>query len=146
MASIKSKNTFLEIAIRKRLHAKGLRYRLHLKGLPGRPDIVFPKFKAVVFINGCFWHQHGCYLSVMPKTRSDWWKRKLTGNQKRDLLNYELLRAQGWRIAIVWECSVKGLRKVKKEKKLDEIANKLMSFLLSGRKYISLGHKRIPVG
>lgn len=137
MASIKSKNTVLEIAIRKRLHAKGLRYRLHGKGLPGRPDIIFPKFKALVFINGCFWHQHGCYLSVMPKTRSDWWEKKLSSNKKRDQLNYQLLRSLGWRIAIVWECSVKELRKTEKEKKLDAIANKLMNFLLSNRKYIS---------
>lgn len=108
MSSIRSKNTKPELIIRKSLHALGFRYRLHVKTLSGCPDIVFPKYRAVINVHGCFWHGHGCYLFKEPETRSCFWKKKIEGNKKRDLSNMNSLLSSGWRVAIVWECAVKG--------------------------------------
>ena len=129
MSGIKGKNTKPEILVRKALHARGFRYRLHDAHLPGRPDIVFPKYGAVVFINGCFWHMHGCHLGSMPKTRTEFWKKKLEGNRARDAENIRKLAEAGWRIAIVWECAIKG----KKALPVEDIADKLAKWLREGR-------------
>ena len=111
MSRIGSKNTQPELLIRKALFAQGFRYRLHPKNLPGKPDLVFRKYKAVIFINGCFWHYHKCHLSKLPATRTGWWKRKLEGNRARDQMTCRKLKATGWRVLIVWECAFRGRKK-----------------------------------
>ncbi len=108
MAAIKAKNTVPELKVRRILHAAGFRFRLHNKHLPGNPDIVLPKYRAVIFVHGCFWHLHSCPAFHWPSNRPEWWKQKLTANQERDSHNIELLAEAGWRVAVVWECSLKG--------------------------------------
>jgi DNA mismatch endonuclease, patch repair protein len=107
MAGIKGKNTRPEIAVRKALHAEGFRFRLHHKGLPGKPDIVLPKHKAVVFVHGCFWHGHECPEFRWPKTRPAFWRKKITNNHNRDIAVSESILATGWRVFTVWECVLK---------------------------------------
>ena len=108
MAAIKSKNTKPEIKVRKMLHKMGYRFRLHRKDLPGNPDIVLPKYKTAIFVNGCFWHQHeDCKYACLPKTNVDFWKEKLAKNKKRDKLKHSQLNDLGWKIIIVWECQLK---------------------------------------
>ena len=108
MAAIKSKNTKPEIEVRKILHEMGYRFRLHRKDLPGNPDIVLPKYKTAIFVNGCFWHQHeGCKYACLPKTKTDFWKKKLEGNKKRDKVKQSQLNELGWKIINVWECEIK---------------------------------------
>lgn len=108
MAGIRGKNTKPELAIRSALHALGFRYRLHRKDLPGRPDIVFPKYRAVVMVHGCFWHGHDCNLFRWPTTREDFWRTKIGRNMERDRMQHAALVAAGWRIGTIWECAVKG--------------------------------------
>lgn len=112
MSGIRAKNTKPELIIRKGLFAKGLRYRLHDKKLPGKPDLVFPKFRVVLFVNGCFWHGHACDLFKIPSTNSDFWKNKIGTNQANDEKNKELLLAAGWRVVTIWECAIKGKRRL----------------------------------
>lgn len=108
MSRIKSKDTKPEIIVRKFLHKNGFRYRLHAKVLPGKPDIVLPKYKTVIFINGCFWHGHQeCKYYVIPKTRTQWWLDKINRNISKDLLAKEQLIAAGWIIIEIWECQLK---------------------------------------
>jgi len=107
MSAIKGKNTQPELAVRKALHKQGLRYRLHLRGLPGTPDLVFSRYKTVIFVHGCFWHLHGCSNSKIPRTRADFWTKKLEGNKVRDEAQVTALLEQHWRVVIVWECSVR---------------------------------------
>jgi DNA mismatch endonuclease, patch repair protein len=107
MSAIKGKNTSPELAVRKALFARGFRYRLHAAGLPSKPDIVLPKYKTVVFVNGCFWHRHeGCKYAAKPKNNSDFWEKKLARNVERDKQNHAKLRLMGWNIIIVWECEL----------------------------------------
>jgi len=108
MSCIRNKDTKPELLIRKSLFAKGFRYRLHSNNLPGKPDMVFSKYKAVIFINGCFWHYHKCRLSKIPSTRKSWWKKKLTSNMERDRKNKQELLSSGWRVLTIWECSWRG--------------------------------------
>ncbi|QGW66676.1 DNA mismatch endonuclease Vsr [Lysobacter soli] len=108
MRAIRARDTGPELLIRKALHRKGFRYRLHVRELPGTPDIVFPKFRAAVFVHGCFWHQHHCSLFKLPSTRPDFWREKIARNALRDRDAREKLLADGWRIATVWECALKG--------------------------------------
>lgn len=109
MAAIRGKDTKPELALRKALHARGHRYRLYGKGLPGKPDLVFPKYHAVCFVHGCFWHRHpGCKYATMPKTRAAFWASKFTATVARDQRNHTRLLEAGWRIAVVWECSLRG--------------------------------------
>lgn len=108
MAGIRGKNTMPEIAVRKALHHDGFRFRLHSSKLPGRPDIVLPRYHAAVFVNGCFWHGHvGCPYFRVPATRTDFWVDKITGNRERDELKRAALEATGWRTVVVWECAVR---------------------------------------
>jgi len=110
MASIKGSNTGPEIALRKALHALGLRYRLHDRKLYGRPDIVLPRWKAAVFVHGCFWHRHkGCKYATVPATRPQFWNEKFAANVSRDQRNLDGLAAAGWRTRVVWECDLKTL-------------------------------------
>ena len=122
MANIRGKNTQPELLIRKGLHARGFRYRLHDARLPGKPDIVFPKYGAVIFVNGCFWHRHDCDLFRWPSTRPEFWKEKIEGNRRRDLQSIADLESLGWRVLTVWECAVKGKNKITPELLLAEIA------------------------
>lgn len=112
MAGIRSKDTKGEIQLRSAMHALGFRYRLHRRDLPGKPDLVFPRYRAVIFVNGCFWHGHSCSLFKWPKSRPELWQDKIHGNKRRDERVYQALRADGWRVAVVWECSWKGRYKL----------------------------------
>ncbi|MBS8275695.1 DNA mismatch endonuclease Vsr [Thalassospira tepidiphila] len=116
MSGIRATDTKPEMMLRKALHARGFRYRLYDKRLPGKPDIVLPKYNAVIFVHGCFWHGHDCHLFKMPQTRTEFWREKIEGNRTRDARNRKLLLDAGWRVADVWECAVKGkLRLVNSE-------------------------------
>lgn len=106
MALIRSKNTRPEWVVRRHLHARGLRYRLHDRRLPGVPDVVLPRWRAVVFVHGCFWHGHGCRKAALPKTRTDFWREKIEGNRVRDVKHAAALAGLGWRVFIVWECEL----------------------------------------
>ena len=120
MSAIKGKDTKPEIQVRKALHALGYRFRLHRKDLPGKPDIVLPKYKTVIFVNGCFWHRHpGCKYASTPSTNSDFWNAKFEENTARDKRNYAQLEELGWKVVVIWECEVK-LRGVN-----DELAGRL---------------------
>lgn len=107
MAGIKGKNTKPEMLIRRELHATGLRYRLHDTALPGKPDLVFPRYRAVLFINGCFWHGHDCRYFKIPATRTEFWTEKINANRVRDERQIMLLKKQGWRVMVIWECSIR---------------------------------------
>lgn len=107
MSRIRSKNTKPEELVRKFLFSQGFRYRKNDAKLPGKPDIVLPKYKAVIFVNGCFWHGHeGCRYFVWPKNNAEFWKEKITGNIQRDKHNHQLLANQGWRVIEIWECQL----------------------------------------
>ena len=107
MASIRGRNTQPEMIVRRFLHGRGLRYRLHARKLPGRPDLVLPRLRAVVFVHGCFWHRHsGCRFAVLPKSNARFWHTKLEGNRLRDRRNIGRLRRLGWRVFVVWECTL----------------------------------------
>lgn len=109
MAGIRNKNTKPELLLRRALHAKGLRYRLHGAKLPGKPDLVFRKHHAVVFVHGCFWHRHSnCRFATTPATRPEFWAAKFSTNVERDKRNVAALLGNGWRVATVWECALKG--------------------------------------
>jgi DNA mismatch endonuclease (patch repair protein) len=108
MSQIRSRNTKPEMLVRKFLHAQGFRFKLHDKKLPGKPDIVLPKYKTVIFIHGCFWHGHkDCRYFVVPKTRTDWWLNKINSNIVNDTKAVKALRKDGWRIINLWECNLK---------------------------------------
>lgn len=112
MAAIKSKDTRPEMVIRKGLFARGYRYSLHKKSLPGKPDLVLKKYQTVIFVNGCFWHMHNCHMFRLPKSRADFWVRKLEENKRRDNRAISDLIRNGWRVIIVWECALKGRGKI----------------------------------
>jgi DNA mismatch endonuclease (patch repair protein) len=107
MSGIKGKNTMPEIVVRKATHRMGLRFRIHCKDLPGKPDLVFPKHKTVVFVHGCFWHRHDCRLAAVPKTRPEFWAAKFKANIERDLRNRHHLESLGWRVIEIWECETR---------------------------------------
>lgn len=127
MSGIKGKNTSPEILIRKALHSRGFRFRLHVKYLPGKPDLVFPKYKSVVFIHGCFWHGHQCRYFKVPSTRSDFWLDKIEKNKARDELQLMKLRTSGWRVLVIWECSIRLMKKQKSCTLIDQISDWLLS-------------------
>ena len=123
MSRIKGKNTKPEMLVRKFLHANGFRYKLHDKKLPGKPDIVLPKYRTVIFVHGCFWHGHkNCRYFVIPKTRTKWWTDKIDRNKVNDEKAVKALRKDGWKVINIWEC---GLKISHREKILSKILNKL---------------------
>lgn len=137
MSSVRSKNTRLEVEIRRRIFMMGFRYRLHVTSLPGTPDLVFPKHQSVVFIHGCFWHLHGCHLSSIPATRQAWWKKKLEENADRDSIAISNLKNLGWRILIIWECSIRK-PKINRREALDSIAAQAKYFLESKQRFLEI--------
>lgn len=108
MRQIRSTNTQPELAVRRSLHASGFRYRLHVATLPGKPDIVLPKHRAVILVQGCFWHGHGCKGVRIPSSNKDYWIPKLARNMARDKGNIAALKSLGWRVFVIWECQTKG--------------------------------------
>jgi len=113
MSKIRSKDTKPEILVRKFLHSKGFRYKLHVKDLPGKPDIVLPKYNSVIFVQGCFWHGHlGCRNFVIPKTRTEWWTNKINKNIARDQDSSRKLSEAGWKIIEIWECDLKVSKRI----------------------------------
>ncbi|MBS1397218.1 MAG: DNA mismatch endonuclease Vsr [Ruminococcus sp.] len=124
MSKIRSTGTKPEEIVRKYLFSKELRYRKNVKTLPGKPDIVFPKYKTVVFVNGCFWHGHqNCRYFVMPKSNTEYWENKINNNIARDKITYESLSKHGWNVLIVWECE---LKKVKCENTLESLYHNIL--------------------
>lgn len=107
MAAVKQRDTPPEMAVRRALHAKGFRFRTHIGSLPGRPDIVFPRYRTVLMVHGCFWHHHkNCARAKIPNANRNFWHEKLVGNSNRDKLNASRLRRLGWRVLVVWECQL----------------------------------------
>lgn len=127
MANIRARNTNPELRVRSLLHRTGYRFRLHVSRLPGKPDIVLPKYRAVLLINGCFWHAHDCHLFKLPASRREFWELKLNANRARDWDNINDLRALGWRILIVWECALKGRLRLPD----DQVVLRMREWLLS---------------
>src|SRR4051812_40621705 len=108
MSGIRGKNTKPELLVRSELHKRGFRFRLHVRDLPGHPDIVLPKWKTAILVHGCFWHGHDCHLFRLPATRRKFWRAKIQRNQVTDERVVESLREHGWKVAVVWECALKG--------------------------------------
>ena len=135
MAGIGPVNTKPEMIIRRGLHALGWRYRLHAKSLPGRPDLVFSDHRAVIFVQGCFWHGHACALFRWPATRAEFWRAKISGNIARDLRVRGELLDLGWRVLDVWECSHRG----KNRKPVDEVIARCAAFLDGTERRASIG-------
>lgn len=139
MAGIGPANTKPEMIIRTGLHALGWRYRLHAKGLPGKPDLVFPKCGAVIFVQGCFWHGHDCALFRWPSTREEFWHTKISGNIARDeRVRRELMEA-GWRVLDVWECTLKGKARLP----ASDVLAQCIAFLEGEEKRASIGSDEI---
>ena len=126
MSRIRGRDTKPEMTIRRGLHARGLRFRLHRADLPGRPDLVFPKYSSVIFVHGCFWHGHGCRMFVWPKTRNAFWKKKIGRTRERDQQVHRRLKDMGWRVLAVWECALKGPERLS----LEEILNRCEDFIV----------------
>lgn len=123
MSQIRGKDTKPEMLVRRFLHSNRFRYRLHLKDLPGKPDLVLPKYNSVVLVHGCFWHVHeGCEYFKIPGTRTEWWKDKLYGNKDRDEANIDQLKDMGWDVIVIWECE---LKQGSQEKTLTKLIQKL---------------------
>lgn len=121
MRAIKGRDTKPELSVRKLLWQRGVRYRLQGKKLPGRPDLVLKKYNAVIFVQGCFWHLHECAMFKWPGTQQEFWREKLTGNRMREQRNIAALRDQGWRVAQVWECALKGRGRLAPEQVADQL-------------------------
>lgn len=138
MAGIRSENTKSEMMIRKMLFARGYRYRLHAKDIFGKPDLVLKKYNATLFIHGCFWHGHTCQLFKLPKTRTEFWQNKIDENRKRDQRVLVKLQDSGWRIAIVWECAIRGKNRVN----FEELMDKLCAWIQSDNKFVEYAGKQ----
>jgi len=122
MSNIKGQNTKPELIIRSELHKRGFRYRLHDKGLPGKPDLVFPKYKAIILINGCFWHGHDCQLFKWPSTRREFWQGKIEQTRIRDKGNLAKYQKLGWKTLTIWECALKGKQRIGKTETVENAA------------------------
>lgn len=121
MSGIRGKDTKPEMALRRALHVRGFRYRLHVNDLPGRPDLILPKYRAAIFVNGCFWHRHvGCRYATTPATRPEFWQAKFKANVARDDAVRAMLVEAGWRIAVAWECALRNFLSI--ELAADELA------------------------
>ncbi len=134
MSGIRSKNTKPELIIRQGLHRLGFRFRLHSTQLPGKPDLILPRYRVAIFVNGCFWHGHGCHLFRYPSTRKDFWQTKIQQNAKRDQeVSTNLLKA-GWRQLVVWECALRGRKKLN----LDELLKHAEIWIKGSDKFLEI--------
>lgn len=140
MSGIRGKNTKPELVLRKALHAAGFRYRLHVKNLPGKPDLVFPKYKAVIFVHGCFWHGHDCRYFKLPASNREFWSAKIRANRKRDEQDKERLTEAGWRVLIVWECALRGSKDAPTR---DQALDLVQSWLLNNMSYVEITEQGI---
>jgi DNA mismatch endonuclease (patch repair protein) len=138
MAGIRGKNTRPEMALRRALHSRGFRFRLHVKNIHGRPDLVFPKYRAVVFVHGCFWHRHeGCRYTTTPSTRPEFWRAKFETNVARDSAVRTALLDHGWRVSTVWECALR------KPAEVELAADLLASWLPDDVSEIEIGQMQL---
>ncbi len=138
MAGIKGKNTVPERVLRQAMHKRGFRFRLHARQLPGHPDLLFPKYKAAVFVHGCFWHKHrNCRYATTPATRTEFWQTKFASNVARDRVSVAALINSGWRAAIIWECSLRN------SVGIQETAEELSKWLVSDLLQLELGEKNV---
>jgi DNA mismatch endonuclease (patch repair protein) len=138
MAGIRGKNTRPELLVRRGLHALGFRFRLHDRSLPGKPDIVLPRWRAVILVHGCFWHGHDCHLFRWPSTREDFWRQKIGRNREVDARTEHALRDAGWRQAVVWECALKGKTRLP----LPDVIGKLAVWLKEGGDFLEIAGKK----
>jgi DNA mismatch endonuclease (patch repair protein) len=137
MAGIRSRDTKPELLLRRGLHALGFRFRLHARELPGHPDLVFPRWHAVIFAHGCFWHGHDCHLFRWPSTRKDFWQAKIERNRAVDTRTVAKLKEKGWRQGVVWECALKGREKLP----VDDVIAACAGWLRSDMPYLEVrGH------
>ncbi|MBU0727039.1 MAG: very short patch repair endonuclease [Alphaproteobacteria bacterium] len=134
MAGIRGKDTKPELAIRRGLHARGFRFRLHVGNVPGKPDLVLPRFRAAIFVNGCFWHHHDCHLFKIPSTRTEFWSQKIARNVERDAIVREQLTRQSWRFLVVWECALKGRTRLA----LDDVIGRIAQWLCSAEPFLEI--------
>ncbi len=134
MAGIRGTNTKPELLLRKGLHAQGFRFKLHDPALPGKPDIVLPRYRAIIFAHGCFWHGHNCHLFKWPSTRPEFWQAKIDRNRTVDARSEAALAEAGWRQAIVWECALKGRTRLP----LEEVISACAEWLRSDRQRIEI--------
>jgi len=132
MSGIRGKNTKPEVLIRSLLHSRGYRFRKHYDRLPGKPDIALPKYRALILVNGCFWHGHDCHLFKWPATNHDFWKQKFSVNIARDRKLFEIYRQAGWRVLTIWECSLKGKRRLSETTIVDQMTAWLNSAASEG--------------
>ncbi|PJI45639.1 MAG: very short patch repair endonuclease [Rhizobium sp.] len=138
MAGIRGKDTKPELVLRRALHARGFRFRLHAKDVPGRPDLVFSKHRAVVFVHGCFWHRHeGCRFATIPSTRPEFWQEKFEANVARDSAVVETLLNRGWRVATVWECALR------KPDAVQATTESVALWLASGERRLDVGEQQL---
>lgn len=127
MQAVRGKDTQPEIFVRRLLHARGFRFRLHNKKLPGKPDITLPKYKALIFVHGCFWHGHDCRRAQLPATNTEFWRDKIRSNQQRDRRNIDCLTATGWHILVIWGCALQGKERLSEQ----QITERLEEWILS---------------
>lgn len=135
MAAVRSRDTKPELMIRRALHAAGLRYRLDVRSLPGRPDIVLPRHRAAVFVHGCFWHRHECEMFRWPESRAEFWREKLDGNAARDERAAQALNEAGWRRAVIWECGLRGRKKLE----FQDAMQQLIAWIRSDEPVLTVG-------
>jgi DNA mismatch endonuclease, patch repair protein len=134
MSRIRAKDTKPEMLVRRGIHGLGYRYRLHDRTLPGCPDLVFPRYSAVVFVHGCFWHGHKCHLAKLPESQREFWLNKLSRNMERDKKALSALSVEGWRVLTVWECALRGKRK----KRFEQVLGSIGRFLEGDQKNLQL--------
>jgi DNA mismatch endonuclease, patch repair protein len=133
MASIRARDTRPEMLVRRHLHGLGFRYRLSPRDMPGKPDLVLPRYRAVVFVHGCFWHGHdGCRFATVPATRTEFWMAKISANKRRDVTSEEKLRALGWRVAVVWECALRSNQSGALQRAADFVVSDVLKIEISG--------------
>ena len=132
MAAVRSRDTGPEVAVRKALHGRGFRYRTHVSELPGKPDIVLPRYRAAILVHGCFWHGHDCRLFRLPATRRAFWDAKIRRNRERDADVRKALRVAGWRCLTVWECALRGRERLEFGRLIEEVATWVKSAELAG--------------
>lgn len=134
MQAIKTENTFIEKTLSSLLEQMNLEYQVQIKELPGKPDFVIDEYKAIIFTHGCFWHKHDCYLFKLPKTRTEFWLNKIESNHNRDIRDIDLLLEAGWRVLIIWECALRGKRKLS----IDSLCERLEEWLCAGYIYSAI--------